>query len=260
MTKPIGVHKTSKGAMAEDFNIELAGVPARIRCEHAETKAFLKDYLSDREPLFTVEPTAADLDRMQTELDRMAEADGFPTHAYADSFLENNAVHALLAEKLVEYDVLLVHGSALCMDGRAYVFIARSGTGKSTHARLWREAFGERVWMINDDKPLLKIEDEGVTVWGTPWDGKHHLSRNASAPLAAIVCLERDAENHIEPMSKADAFPFLMKQAYASKDPATMARIVNLEKQLLNAVDFYILGCTEEPQAAQVAWEGMNAK
>lgn len=244
--------------MAEDFNIELADVPARIRCEHTETKAFLRDYFSDREPLFTVEPTAADLDRMKSEFDRMAEADGLPKRAYAESYLENNAVHALLAERLVEYGVLLVHGSALCMDGRAFVFIAKSGTGKSTHARLWREAFGERVWMVNDDKPLLKVEDKGVTVWGTPWDGKHHLSRNASAPLAAIVWLSRDETNHIEPMSKADAFPMLMRQAYMSKDPVTMARIVNLEKQLLDAVDFYTLGCTEELEAAEVAWVGMS--
>ena len=67
------------------------------------------------------------------------------------------------------------------------MFTAPSGTGKSTHARLWREAFGERVVMINDDKPLLLVRPEGVTVYGTPFRGKHGLGGDRSAPLRAIA-------------------------------------------------------------------------
>ena len=83
------------------------------------------------------------------------------------------------------------------MDGAAYLFTAPSGTGKSTHTRLWREVFGDRVWMINDDKPMLRISENLVTAYGTPWNGKHHISRNASAPLKAIVQLNRGKENII---------------------------------------------------------------
>ena len=78
------------------------------------------------------------------------------------------------------------------MDGEAYIFTAVSGTGKSTHAMLWREVFGERVRMINDDKPLIRITPEGkAVVYGTPWDGKHHLSKNSAFPLKAICWLTR---------------------------------------------------------------------
>lgn len=188
----------------------------------------------------------------------MDRAEGIPPHRRGDGFLENNAIHGLLAEKLTECGVLLMHGSALCMDGKGYLFTARSGTGKSTHARLWREVFGERVWMINDDKPMLKITNESIIVYGTPWDGKHHLSRNASAPLKAIVKLERDTWNHIDPLSKADAFPALMKQCYSSKNPATMARILELEKKLLDRVAFYTMGCNMDLEAARTAWKGMQ--
>ena len=159
----------------EGFCVALAGVPVRIRCRFEGNKAFLSDYVTDGEPLFTVEPTEDDLLRMQADFDRMDEAEGIPRHRRTEEFLENNAIHALLAEKLVAQDVLLMHGSALCMDGEGIIFTAKSGTGKSTHARLWREAFGDRVWMVNDDKPLLKITETGVTVYGTPWDGKHRL-------------------------------------------------------------------------------------
>ena len=84
------------------------------------------------------------------------------------------------------------------------------------------------------------------------------LSRNACAPLKAIVNLYRDEQNHIEPMTKADAFPELMKRAFFSQNPSTMAGIMILEKKILNAVDFYTLGCNMEPEAARTAWEGMK--
>lgn len=244
----------------ESFVAAFAGVPVRINCRFAENRAFLQDYITSEAPVFAVEPTQADLRRMQADFDRADRADGLPQHRRSDMFLENNAIHALLAERFVQYGVLLMHGSALCMDGEAYLFTASSGTGKSTHARLWREVFGDRVWMINDDKPLLRVTDAGVTVWGSPWNGKHRLGKNASAPLRAVVSLHRDRENHIEPLKQAAAFSVLVKQIYSSKDPATMAQIMALEKRLLDRVDFYALGCNMEPDAAQIAWEGMQRK
>lgn len=243
-----------------ECRIAIADVPVLIRCRFRENMDFFRDYGTGKPERCTIEPKETDLARMQADFDRMDEAEGLPNHRRTDCFLENNAIHALLAERLVEENVLLMHGSALCMDGQAYLFTAKSGTGKSTHARLWREAFGDRVWMINDDKPMLRIEETGVTVYGTPWDGKHHLSRNASAKLKAIVNLTRDESNHIAPMSRADAFPVLMKQCFGSRNPATMARVMELEKRLLRAVDFYTLGCNIEQDAAKVAWEGMNAR
>ncbi len=243
-----------------EFKVEIAGVPLAIRSRFRENSDFFREYDTRREALLTLEATEADLERMQADFDRFDEAGGLPKRRRSDAVLENYALHRLLAEKLTEHHVLLMHGSALCMDGQAYILAAKSGTGKSTHARLWREVFGDRVWMVNDDKPLIRIENGAAAVHGTPWDGGRHLSRNASAPLRAIVKLERDERNRIEPLAKADAFPLLLKQCYASRDPAVQRRILALEKQLLNAVDFYILGCNMAPEAARVAWEGMNAR
>lgn len=161
---------------------------------------FLRDYLSEKTPQITICPKIPDLIKVQMDIDRMEGAH----RNFTEGFLENNAIHALLAEKLVSHDVLLMHGSALCIDGEAVIFTAPSGTGKSTHSRLWREVFDDRVWMINDDKPLLNVTETGITVYGTPWDGKHRLSRNACAPLKAIVSLERGEENHIGPISHAE--------------------------------------------------------
>lgn len=244
----------------EDFTVELAEVPVRIKCRFRQTRSYLEAYLTDREPLFTVEPTEKDLFKAQAEYDRTAVLEGRSAETLSEWTLENAAVHALLAEGLTAYDVLLMHGSALSMDGKAVIFTAPSGTGKSTHTRLWRELYGERVVMINDDKPMLRIADDGITVYGTPWRGKHRLGMNGSAPLCTIVSLERGTENRIEPMQKADAFLVLMKQAFSSKDPATMSRILAMEQTLLEKVPFYSLHCNMDPDAARVAYEGMQER
>lgn len=241
------------------LTIEIAGVPFEVRCRFEEkNRNFFRDYLTENPPLFSIEPSEDDMERIREEFARISLSLGTKKTQDRDALVENNAIFGLAAEKLARYGALLVHGSALCMDGEAYIFTAPSGTGKSTHARLWREVFGDRVWMVNDDKPMLKIGESGVSVWGTPWMGKHRLGRNASAPLKAIVSLHRDETNHIEKMSKSDAFPVMLDQAYVSRDPATMARIMDLEKQLLDTVDFYTLGCDMRPEAALTAWKGMN--
>ena len=242
-----------------NMRVEIAEVPFEIRCRFEENLQFLYDYRTEKEPLFSIEPERADLIRTQEEFDREAVLEGRPKQQFGETFLENNAVHLMLSEKLVSYNVLMLHGSALCMDGDAYIFTAPSGTGKSTHSRLWREAFGERIWMINDDKPMLRIKNDGVMVFGTPWNGKHRLGRNASAPLKAIVWLYRDEQNHIEPMSKVEAFPVLLNQAFGSTNLAVMTRVMNLEKELLNKVGFYKLGCNMETDAAVLAYKGMTA-
>ncbi len=228
-----------------------------IRCRFEQNRTFFRDYLCEESPRISVQPSEDDLERIRVDFKRTYEAEFGPNIRKSDASVENLALHSLIAEQIVSENVLLMHGSALCMDGKAVVFTAKSGTGKSTHTRLWREVFKDRVVMINDDKPFLKIEENGVTVYGTPWDGKHHLSRNISAPLKAIVRLERDTFNRIEPMSRADAFPVLAERSYSSKDPAAALKIISLQKKLLDAADYYVLRCNRDPDAARVAEEGI---
>ena len=241
------------------FTIEIAGVPAEIQCRFNENKDFFRDYFSDKMPLLTIAPSDSDLSETQAVFDRTDAALGYPKYRREEAFLEINTIHSALAEALLSYDVLLVHGSSLCMDGQGVVFVASSGTGKSTHARLWRETYGDRVWMINDDKPMIRIKDGQAFIYGTPWNGKHGLSRNASAPLKAVVSLERDSSNHIGPMSRQDAYPLLIKHAYRTGNPLLMSRILDLEDRLLGAASFLRLGCNTDPEAALVAYNGIFA-
>ena len=160
--------------------------------------------------------------------------------------------------KLRWRDTLLFHGSCISVDSKAYLFTAKSGTGKSTHTQLWKKRFGERAVFINDDKPLLKISAQGVTVYGTPWDGKHHRSTNTSCPLKAVCILTRSETNHIERISKKEALPMLCQQSYRPCSPIGAQKMLALVDRLGSSVPLYRLGCNMEPEAAQVAYHGMN--
>ena len=85
--------------------------------------------------------------------------------------ISERTIYRKIADALVDDGVILYHGSVIAVDGQGYLFTAKSGTGKSTHTALWRELFGERAVMVNDDKPLLRVKDDQVTVYGTPWNG-----------------------------------------------------------------------------------------
>ena len=156
------------------------------------------------------------------------------------------------------WDTLLFHGSCISVDSKAYLFTAKSGTGKSTHTQLWKKWFGERAVFINDDKPLLKISAQGVTVYGTPWDGKHHRSTNTSCPLKAVCILTRNTENSIQRIDKKAALPMLCQQSYRPCSPIGTQKTLALVDRLGSSVPLYRLGCNMEPEAALVAYHGMN--
>ena len=118
------------------FRVEIAGIPVEIRCRFSENRTFFRDYLTEKEPVLSIEPTDADLAQMLDLIERRDGKEGTHSVPADDVFLENNAIHALLAEQVIWHDVLMIHGSALRMDGEAVLFVAPSGTGKSTHAQL----------------------------------------------------------------------------------------------------------------------------
>lgn len=241
-----------------EFTIKLAGIPVLVRCRQEGNRAFFREYLTQESPRFTLEPGEEDLALTRQQLHRQAALDGTPDGPYSPFFLENCAIHWMLANELAIRNVLLMHGSAIVVDGECYIFTAPSGTGKSTHTRLWRQQFGDRAYMLNDDKPMLAVGEEGVTAYGTPWAGKHRLSRNASAPLIAVVQLERDRVNHLEPISSLQALPVLHSQALRPYTAAAMEQVLRLERQILKTVPFYHLGCNMDPEAALVAYRGIK--
>lgn len=242
----------------EQFSIALAGKTVAVTAIYPSTKEFCHAYLAQTPADFAVEIAQKDIAYERDKSALEDEFSGARVRHFSDPYLETLAVYRKIAEKMPDYQTLLFHGSAVAVDGTGYLFTAKSGTGKSTHTRLWRNLFGDRAVMVNDDKPLLQLTAEGVTVCGTPWDGKHRLSSPICVPLKAICILERAETNHIRPISQSEAWPMLLQQAYRPVSPDQLAKTLALVDRLGKHVHLYRLGCNMQSTAAQVAYNGMK--
>ena len=245
--------------MAE-FRMKIAGAVASVQSMFDSTPQFFHNYLTQEPADFSVDIHVADLRFEQWELDAEAEREGFRRREFTAQFLERTAIQRAFAEDLLCCATVLLHGSAVAVDGEGYLFMARSGTGKSTHTRFWRELFGDRAMMINDDKPFLRIGAEGVTAFGSPWSGKHGLDTNMSVPLKGICILERGTENVIRPITPEEALPMLRHQTYQPLTSEKQAATEKLVLQLAERVPLWRMTCTRNPKAAQVAYDAMSMK
>lgn len=209
------------------------------------------DYLAENEePQISILATDEDLAYEQAQSE-----DGIN---FSKSYLEFIALYRQFCEKVLDYGVVLCHGSVVELDGKAYMFTAPSGTGKSTHARMWRETFGDRVVMVNDDKPLLKFTESGVYAYGTPWDGKHHLSTNKCAKLAGICFLHQAEENNIKKIGSQESVSLLMNQIYRPRNMEGMLKTMEYVDRLIREVPMYSMGCTISKEAAEMAYKIMS--
>lgn len=164
----------------------------------------------------------------------------------------------LFSRRLLEFDGSYLHASAVILDGKAYLFSANSGTGKSTHTEKWCRLFGATY--LNDDKPALRLVDGVWMAYGTPWSGKHDLSSPVGVPLGGIAFLERGEENSISPMSVADAVPRLMCQSLWKLNQQQMETQLNLMDQLLRKIPVWRLVCRNDDEAAMVSHRAMTVK
>lgn len=240
-----------------EFTMRVADRVAAVSAIFDSTREFCRDYLCQEDPDFSVCITPADITFEREKSIREDQLEGKPVRTFHDAYLETIAVQRKIAEHLFEYDTLLFHGSVVAVDGVGYLFTAKSGTGKSTHTRLWREVFGDRAVMINDDKPFLRITKEGVIACGTPWNGKHGIGTNACVPLKAICVLQRGAENCIREIPAKDVVFMLLQQSNRPLAMQLMPKYLELVDALAENVTFYRLSCNMEPEAALVSYEAM---
>ncbi len=239
-----------------DFKMQIAGCVARIHSIFESTPAFFSRYLTDESADFEITVTQADVDyERQMHLQEALE-EGFRIRNFPDTFLERASIQRKFADRLFEHDTLLLHGSTVAVDGSAYLFTAKSGTGKSTHTRLWCQLLGDRAVMVNDDKPFLKFTGAEVLAYGSPWSGKHGLDTNICVPLKGICILERGAQNHIHPITAQEAMPMLLHQSHCPEG-ATLNRLLEM---LTRQVPLWHMECTKDISAAEVAYKAMSAE
>ncbi|MCH5202595.1 MAG: hypothetical protein J1F17_05245 [Oscillospiraceae bacterium] len=174
------------------------------------------------------------------------------------SLAEYVIIGAVFYEKILDFNAFLLHSSAIEVDGKAYLFTADSGTGKSTHTSLWREYFGDRATMINDDKPVIRMIDNKLYACGTPFSGKHDINKNILIPIQGICYLNRGLENKIEKMNSRDALIVIMNQTLRVDDKLKMLNLFDMLDEVLCNVNVYKLYCNISKEAVETAYNGMK--
>lgn len=245
--------------MAE-FTIKIAGHSIKVQSLFESTRDYCKNYLTEDEPEVSVAVLTENLTFEQEALRQEALEEGIRIRNFTDPFLDRAAIQRKVAEYLFDHNVLMLHGSTVVLDGEGFLFTAKCGTGKSTHTRLWREVYGHRAKMVNDDKPFLEITENGVIAHGSPWSGKHGLDNNIAVPLRGICVLERGPENSIWPISPEAILPMLLHQGYCPLDPGKGETYRSLMEQLAQKTGLWQMACNKNPEAAIVSGTAMSKK
>ena len=164
----------------------------------------------------------------------------------------DNALMVLYALATANQGTVLFHASAVNYEGRGYMFLGKSGTGKSTHAGLWVKHI-EGAVLMNDDNPVVRISDGIATVYGSPWSGKTPCYRNVSSPLGGIVLLSQAPYNKIQRLEGLEAYVALMSSISGKRwDKGIADGLYQTENYLASHVPMWLLECLPDEEAAIV--------
>ncbi len=231
------------------YKIKLCDIIIGLNIKYEFTRDYLKDYLtSDGDPLFSVSVSEEELN---TALEKDPE---FPL-----PYHEVLCLYRKICKELAKENCFMLHSSVVVKDDTAFVFTAKSGTGKTTHSNLWLKNFPD-AFIINGDKPLFKFTGDSFTVYGTPWCGKEGYNRNTSAKVSALCFIERGEKNSIRPLKVLEVLSKIFEQVHIPKDKETGEAVLSLLDKFLTIVPSYLLTCNISDEAAIIAEKEMNKR
>lgn len=160
--------------------------------------------------------------------------------------------------ELLRFNGILLHSSCIAVDDKAYAFSADSGTGKSTHTQLWLKHFGDRAYMLNDDKPAIRLINDKVYACGTPWSGKYDYSSPKVIELAGICFLERSENNWIKKADTGRAVFNIFSQTVRKLNADKMDNLFDVLEEIFAKVPLYELGCNISEEAMMTSYNAMK--
>ena len=227
------------------FTIEIAGIPIAVDNRFRSTKQLFRDYLSDGLPLLTV--SASEEEMKQEEGGVSAQA-------------EQLCVIRKMGLLLTDYSAFLMHAAVIDVDGQGVGFAARSGTGKTTRVLLWKRAMGERVKVVNGDKPILRFRNDGLYAYGTPWMGKEGMGANTSVRMKAMCFIERGEEVSARRMHPSEIVPMLLGQVMMPRKAEKIRSFMNLMERFAVTVPCYLFTCNMDKEKPEELWELIQAE
>ncbi|MGN1236506.1 MAG: hypothetical protein ACI4TS_03585 [Bacteroidaceae bacterium] len=170
------------------------------------------------------------------------------------SFGFNNAMMIAFAFSSAYHATLTMHSSVVEKDGWGYMFLGKSGTGKSTHSSLWLKYIDD-TQLLNDDNPILRVVDDKVFVYGSPWSGKTPCYKQRKAEVGALVMLEQKPYNNIERQNVISALSSLMCScSIMIWDKSSYDSIMNTMSEVITLASLYHLSCLPDKEAAELSY------
>lgn len=238
------------------FFCRIADLDVRFDTQYEKTKQYAADYLIPETDTYDLSLSVSETDVDETLADIPTHGDAPDARGYAEFI----ALLRAFSRKAYAYDVFLLHAAVIEAEGGGYAFFAPSGTGKSTHIRLWRMRFGKAVNIVNGDKPFVRLKDGVFYAYGTPWCGKERWQRNVCVPLRGICRLSRGDTDVCTRLPVSDATPILMSQIYLPDSCEGTGKVLELLDGVLTCVPVFHLSCTKNPLAAEVACRTLLGK
>lgn len=172
---------------------------------------------------------------------------------YSDGYLESVCTYRNLCNQLPMFDAMLLHASVVDVDLRGVAFLALSGTGKSTHTFLWQNHLGDKLTIVNGDKPIIRFFDGVPYAYGTPWNGKEGLSTKMRTRLTDLCFIERSETNSVEQLSESECSGRIMNQILLPRDAECAIKTLEMADRLLSGCNKWLIKCNTKPEAAEVA-------
>lgn len=190
----------------------------------------------------------------ELEAERAADASG---SSHNNGYYETVCAYRNLVREMWRYDGLILHSASFMVDGQGVAFCAKSGTGKSTHLLLWQKLLGDRLTIVNGDKPIVRFKDGTPVIYGTPFMGKERLGGNVSAPLRHICFIERSPVNEVLSITRQDAVDRIMRQTIFPSDHIGLTKTLSLINSLTEKCKLWVIRCNMDPAAAETSYRAL---
>lgn len=172
---------------------------------------------------------------------------------------EFSCIYRQIAEQLPFFSRAVCHGAVISYKDNGYMFIAKSGTGKTTHINLWQKYIsGTKV--INGDKPIIELKNEKVIAYGTPWSGKERMQNNTSAKLKGICLVRQSKQNSIRKLDKKEALDAIIKQIYMPENSQALNLTIGIIDGIISDVPFYELSCDISREAVMCSYRALTGE
>lgn len=225
---------------------EIAGLNIEMNPQHPRLARQSEAYKSNGNPVIQISPEQNE--KLCKEIYNQSPED-----------IEYILSSAEFCREIIPHGRFFLHASAVVLDGEAYLFSAPSGMGKSTHTALWLRQF-KGSYILNDDKPVIFPENEGVTVWGTPFAGKTDLQVNLGVPLRAVCFLKQGNENSITRIDSERAIALTLNNTYRPKNAEEMNLLLDMIEKVVERADIFEMSCRNEFAAAEMSYNAMKGK